>query len=128
MRAIPGRHASRFDSPLLFLLPLCSGARQAAANSRATRCATSGGAMLTLPSRYRNASARRTGLDSVDTTRSSRATSDETRDICPVKASALTGHEDTVTTRFGSSSSFAKRPHRWRLWQSVYLERAQQQC
>lgn len=104
---MPGRHNSRFDSPLRLRFPLSNGVRQAAANSRATRRAISGGATLTLPSRYRNASERRTGLGSPEITRSSRPISEARLVTCPAMTSALTGHEDTVTMRFGSVSSFA---------------------
>src|SRR4051812_16138094 len=107
IRAIAGRQYSRCDSPFRFLLPLFSGARHAAENSCATRTATAAGARLTASNRERSASARRTGLGSVEISCRSRSTSDPMRETCPVNASALTGHEDTVTTLFGSLSSLA---------------------
>jgi hypothetical protein len=39
---------------------------------------------------------------------SSRATSRAASSLCPISTIALSGHADTVTTRFGSFSSFAE--------------------
>lgn len=104
--AITGRHHSRRYSPLRFRRAPSSGERQDLTSASTTRLAERSSA-TTAPSKYRKASARRTGLLSSSMMLKRRFVISATSVGLPRLERTRSGHAETVTTLFGSCNSAA---------------------